>query len=289
MYDVIVIGKGPAGITSAIYAKRAGLNILVIGKGIGALEKTDKIENYYGFEEPIEGKKLVEKGIKQAENLGITVIEDEVTGINYEKNFIVKAIKQNYETKTVILATGTNRKSPQIKGIKEFEGKGVSYCAVCDAFFYRQKDVAVLGDGDYAISEALELLPVAKSVTILTNGRKPMEIRSENIKFNAKEINEFRGESKINEVEFKDNTKLSVDGIFIAEGFATSIDLARKIGAQTNGNQIKVDENMQTTVPGLFAAGDCTGGLLQISKAVYEGTKAGLSVINYIRKQKAMI
>ena len=132
-------------------------------------------------------------------------------------------------------------------------------------------------------------MPVAKSVTILTNGRKPMEIRSENIKFNAKEINEFRGESKINEVEFKDNTKLSVDGIFIAEGFATSIDLARKIGAQTNGNQIKVDENMQTTVPGLFAAGDCTGGLLQISKAVYEGTKAGLSVINYIRKQKAMI
>ena len=287
MYDVIVIGKGPAGITSAIYAKRAGLNILVIGKGIGALEKTDKIENYYGFEKPIEGKKLVEHGINQAKNLGITVIEDEVTGINYEKNFLVKAIKQNYETKTIILATGTNRKSSPIKGIKEFEGKGISYCAVCDAFFYKQKDVAVLGDGDYALSEAFELLPIAKSVTILTNGSKPIETRSTDIKFNPKVIREFRGNNTINEVEFKDNTTLPVAGVFIAEGFATSIDLARKIGAQTIGNQIKVDENMQTTVPGLFAAGDCTGGLLQISKAVYEGTKAGLSAVNYVRIQKA--
>ena len=287
MYDVIVIGKGPAGITSAIYAKRAGLNILVIGKGIGALEKTDKIENYYGFEKPIEGKKLVEHGINQAKNLGITVIEDEVTGINYEKNFIVKAIKQNYEAKTIILATGTNRKASPIKGIKEFEGKGISYCAVCDAFFYKQKDVAVLGDGDYALSEAFELLPIAKSVTILTNGSKPIETRSTDIKFNPKVIREFRGDNTINEVEFKDNTTLPVAGVFIAEGFATSIDLARKIGAQTIGNQIKVDENMQTTVPGLFAAGDCTGGLLQISKAVYEGTKAGLSAVNYVRIQKA--
>ena len=287
MYDVIVIGKGPAGITSAIYAKRAGLNILVIGKGIGALEKTDKIENYYGFEKPIEGKKLVEHGINQAKNLGITVIEDEVTGINYEKNFIVKAIKQNYEAKTIILATGTNRKASPIKGIKEFEGKGISYCAVCDAFFYKQKDVAVLGDGDYALSEAFELLPIAKSVTILTNGSKPIETRSTDIKFNPKVIREFRGDNTINEVEFKDNTTLPVAGVFIAEGFATSIDLARKIGAQTIGNQIKIDENMQTTVPGLFAAGDCTGGLLQISKAVYEGTKAGLSAVNYVRIQKA--
>ena len=279
MYDVIVIGSGPAGITAAIYAKRRSLSILVISKGMGALQKAEKIDNYYGFENGISGKALYENGIKQAKNLGIDFIEDEVINIEYINQFTIETVNSKYEAKAVILATGVSRNVPNIKGIKEFEGKGVSYCAVCDSFFYKGKDVAVLGDGNYAIHEFETLKPIASSVTILTNGNTMVENRDSSIEVNSKKIREFRGDTKLEEVEFEDNTIQNLNGVFIAMGTASSSDLARKIGARIENNNIVVNENMETTVPGLFACGDCTGGLLQISKAVYEGAKAGLAVL----------
>lgn len=268
------------GISAAIYAKRRKLSVLVISKGNGALAKTDKIENYYGFAKPISGQQLYENGLAQAKNLGIELIEDEVVSVQLEEKFEVETVNSHYQAKTVILATGTNRMVPPIKGIKEFEGKGVSYCAVCDAFFYKNKEVAVLGNGNYAIHEMEQLKPVAKEVTILTNGESIVENRNiGNIKVESKKIREFRGDSKIQEVEFEDNTIKPVQGVFVALGTASSSDLARKIGARIENNRIVVNENMETTVPGLFACGDCTGGLLQISKAVYEGAVAGLTVL----------
>lgn len=279
MYDVIVIGSGPAGITAAIYSKRRNLSILVISKGNGTLQKAEKIDNYYGFENGISGKELYVNGIKQAKNLGIDFIEDEVINIEYINQFTIETVNSKYEAKAVILATGVSRNIPNIKGIKEFEGKGVSYCAVCDSFFYKGKDVAVLGDGNYAIHEFETLKPVASSVTILTNGNTMVENRDSSIEVNSKKIREFRGDTKLEEVEFEDNTIQNLNGVFIAMGTASSSDLARKIGARIENNNIVVNENMETTVPGLFACGDCTGGLLQISKAVYEGAKAGLAVL----------
>lgn len=279
MYDVIVIGSGPAGITAAIYAKRRNLSILVISKGNGTLQKAEKIDNYYGFENGISGKELYVNGIKQAKNLGIDFIEDEVINIEYVNQFTIETVNSKYEAKAVILATGVSRNVPNIKGIKEFEGKGVSYCAVCDSFFYKGKDVAVLGDGNYAIHEFETLKPIASSVTILTNGNTMVENRDSSIEVNSKKIREFRGDTKLEEVEFEDNTIQNLNGVFIAMGTASSSDLARKIGARIENNNIIVNENMETTVPGLFACGDCTGGLLQISKAVYEGAKAGLAVL----------
>ena len=279
MYDVIVIGSGPAGITAAIYAKRRSLSILVISKGMGALQKAEKIDNYYGFENGISGKELYVNGIKQAKNLGIDFIEDEVINIEYINQFTIETVNSKYEAKAVILATGVSRNVPNIKGIKEFEGKGVSYCAVCDSFFYKGKDVAVLGDGNYAIHEFETLKPVASSVTILTNGNTMVENRDSSIEVNSKKIREFRGDTKLEKVEFEDNTIQNLNGVFIAMGTASSSDLARKIGARIENNNIIVNKNMETTVPGLFACGDCTGGLLQISKAVYEGAKAGLAVL----------
>ena len=279
MYDVIVIGSGPAGITAAIYAKRRNLSILVISKGNGTLQKAEKIDNYYGFENGISGKELYVNGIKQAKNLGIDFIEDEVINIEYINQFTIETVNSKYEAKAVILATGVSRNVPNIKGIKEFEGKGVSYCAVCDSFFYKGKDVAVLGDGNYAIHEFETLKPIASSVTILTNGNTMVENRDSSIEVNSKKIREFRGDTKLEEVEFEDNTIQNLNGVFIAMGTASSSDLARKIGARIENNNIIVNENMETTVPGLFACGDCTGGLLQISKAVYEGAKAGLEII----------
>ena len=279
IYDVVIIGSGPAGISAALYAKRRKLSVLIISKGIGALEKAEQIENYYGFPNGITGKELYENGIRQARTLDIDMADDEVISLSYGENFEVETVNSSYKAKSVILATGSNRITPNIKGIREFEGKGVSYCAICDAFFYKGKDVAVLGNGNYAVHEMEQLKPIANSVTILTNGEEIVENRNINVEVNDKRIREFRGDNSIQEVEFEDGTKKQINGIFVALGTASSNDLARKIGARIENNHIVVDENMQTTVPGLFACGDCTGGLLQISKAVYEGAKAGLAVL----------
>ena len=193
--------------------------------------------------------------------------------------------------KTLILATGASRKTPTIKGIKEFEGKGVSYCAVCDAFFYRNKDVAVLGSGDYALSEAEELLPIARTVTILTNGEELVENRSSRaqeiyskVKTDNRQITEFRGDTTLQNVKFEDNTHLSINGVFVAIGTASSTDLAKKLGAIVENNIILVNRKMETNVQGLYACGDCIGAPYQIAKAVNEGMLAGIEVISYLKK-----
>src|SRR5699024_1428136 len=148
-----------------------------------------------------------------------------------------------FESKYVVLATGVSRNVPNIRGIKEFEGKGVSYCAICDAFFYRNKNVAVLGSGNYAIHEAEILKPVAKSVTLLTNNEKLVENRDIDLNVNEKKIREVRGYDKVDEVVFDDDTKEKVNGIFVAIGTASTNDLARKIGARVENNNIVVNEN----------------------------------------------
>lgn len=282
MYDVIIIGSGPAGISAAIYLKRAKKNILVVSNGKSALQKAHKIENYYGIES-ISGEELHKVGIKQVERLGVPIEKDEVINISFDRHFIVTTVNREFEAKKVIIATGTNRMAPNIKGIKEFEGKGVSYCAICDAFFYRNKDVAVIGNGNYAIHEAKQLKPVAKSVTILTDGKEMVQNRDAS-DFDVEEtpIREFRGGNRIEEVEFDNNNTKKIDGVFVAIGTASSTDLAKKIGAVVKNNNIVVNENMETTVKGLYACGDCTGGLLQVNKAVYEGAIAALDIVKNI-------
>ena len=187
--------------------------------------------------------------------------------------------------KNIILATGVSRNKSNIEGIKEFEGKGISYCAICDAAFYRGKNVAVLGNGPYAIQEINELLPIAESVTMLTNGNEVLDNISKNIIVNKKKIKRFVGNKKIEEIQFEDGTTQRIDGVFIAEGVASSVDFAKKIGARVEKNYIIVNDKMETNVPNIYACGDCTGGILQISKAVYQGTVAGLEVINKLKCQ----
>lgn len=285
MYDVIIIGSGPAGVSAAIYAKRGGANVLVITKDTGTLGKAKKIENYYGFKS-VTGEELYKNGLEQLKHLNIEILKDEVVQLNYTNQFEVTTVNNVFESKYVVLATGVSRNVPNIKGIKEFEGKGISYCAICDAFFYRNKKVAVLGSGNYAIHEAEILKPVAKSVTLLTNSEKLVENRDIDLNINEKKIREVRGYDKVDEVVFDDDTKENVNGIFVAIGTASTNDLARKIGARIENNNIVVNENLETTVPGLYACGDCTGGILQISKATYEGTKVGLEIVNTIKNNK---
>jgi len=284
MYDIIIIGSGPAGVSAAVYAKRGGANVLVISKDTGTLGKAKKIENYYGFKN-ISGKDLYENGLKQLENLNIEFVKDEVVQLNYTSQFEVTTVNNIFQANYLVLATGVSRNVPNIKGIKEFEGKGVSYCAICDAFFYRNKDVAVLGSGNYAIHEAEILKPVVKSVTLLTNSEKLVENRDIDLNVNEKKVREVRGFEKVDEIVFEDNTAQNINGIFVAIGTASTNDLARKIGARVENNKIIVNDNLETTVPNLYACGDCTGGILQISKATYEGTKVGLEIVNKLKNK----
>lgn len=283
MSNVVIIGNGPAGISAALYTTRAGIDTTIIGKDYGALLKATEIENYYGFPNPISGKQLIEDGMEQAKRLGAKIVSDEVVGLSYGDKLMVLTKDKQYSGDSVIIATGTSRATPKIKGLKEYEGHGVSYCAVCDAFFYRGKDVAVLGNGEYALHEALELISTSKSVTILTNGKELTTEVPSTIKVNTDAIEAFSGSETLEKVIFQNGNSMDISGLFVAVGVAGSTDLAKKIGANIENNKILVDGNMVTNIPGLYAAGDCTGGLLQISKAVYEGAKAGSEIIKYIR------
>lgn len=283
MPKVIIVGNGPAGVSASLYIKRGGADVQIIGKDMGALGKAEKIENYYGFKDGITGEELIKTGIIQAKNLGVEVINDEVVGISYDGNFIVKTKQDEYKSDALIMATGTARKAPAIKGLSELEGRGVSYCAVCDAFFYRGKDVAILGNGEYALNEANEIANVANSVTILTNGKNSEADFGEYKVINT-EIAELKGEERLEKVLFKDKTEINVSGVFVAVGTASTSDLARKIGAFIENNKIVVNDKMETNIPGLFAAGDCTGNMLQVAKAVYEGAVAGTETLKFVRK-----
>lgn len=287
MYDVIVCGKGPAGIQAAVYAKRANMNVLIIGKDGGALAKTDKIANYFGFD-LITGPELLQKGFDQAEKLDIEIKTEEVTGVSYAMmgGYEVSTNQAKYETKSVILATGSPRASLPIKGIKEYEGKGVSYCAICDAFFYRKKIVAVLGNADYAAQEAHELVEVADQVIVFTNGLEATGHFDERVKIVTDKISEIVGENTVRGVQLETGETIEVAGVFVAIGSASATDLALKMGALVEKNKIIVDEKQASNVPGLFAAGDCTPGLMQIAKAVGEGCTAGLEAVAYVRSIK---
>ena len=281
--QIVIVGNGPAGISAALYAVRAGVHTTVIGKDAGSLTRADKVENYYGFVDAIEGKTLVDNGIKQAERLGVHLVREEVVGLDFEDKLVVKTTEGNFAADAVILATGAQRTAAKVDGVDRLEGRGVSYCATCDAFFYRGKDVAVIGTGEYALHEALDLLPVVGSVTILTNGGQPEVEIPERIKVVTEAIQSIDGTDAVSGVSFKNGEQLTVSGVFMAIGVAGSGALAKKLGANVQGTKIIVDAKMQTGIPGLYAAGDCTGGLLQIVKAAHEGAIAGMEASKYLR------
>lgn len=286
MFDAVIIGAGPAGISAGLYLKRANKNVLILYHGESQLEKAHKIDNFYGFPLGITGKDLYINGINQAVNLGIEVKDLEVLSIqmNEKMEYTIRTSEEEFNSKVVILATGNKKLRPNIKGVELFEGSGVSYCAICDGFFYRKKNVVVIGSGTYAISEATELKNVTPNVTILTNG---LELNgTTDIPVITKEIKEIVGEGRVSGVKFMDDTTLDVNGVFIALGEAGGADFAKKLGIYMEKDNIVVDENMRTNIPGVYACGNVVGGLLQINKAAYEGAKAGLDAVKYINEKR---
>ena len=284
MPNIVIIGSGPAGVSAALYAVRAGVDTTVLTKGPGALDRAEKIENYYGFAEPISGAELERRSIANAKRLGVQFVPAEAVGLTYTDKLTVETLSGNYPADAVILATGASRAVPRVPGLAGLEGHGVSYCAACDAFFYRGKAVAVLGSGEYALHEVQALLPVAGSVALLTNGAPLTAQFPPEVKVYPQKVEAILGEKVVTGVQLSGGETLEASGVFVALGVAGSTALARKLGAAVEGSRVVVDETMQTTVPGLYAAGDCTGGLLQVAKAVYEGALAGTEAAKALRK-----
>ncbi len=284
MPSVIIVGSGPAGISAALYTQRGGIETTVISSHAGALLKAEKIENYYGFADAVSGKKLYNDGIEGAKRLGVTFIDDEAVSLSFDGNFTVKTVNGVYNADAVLLATGTSRLAPNIPGLKDFEGKGVSFCAVCDGFFFKNKKVGVIGNGEYALHEANVLSGVAESVTIFTDGEEAVAKFPDSMTVRKEKIKNIGGKPMAIKLEL-DGKEETVSGLFIAYKTAGSTALAKKVGAAVDKNRIVVNENMQTNISGLFAAGDCTGGLLQISKAVYEGAKAGTEIVRLLKEK----
>ena len=202
MARVVVIGSGPAGVSAALYARRGGAEVTVVSRGeqTGALAKAHLIENYYGLEEPVSGAELLRRGIAGARKLGVEFTEDEVLSLAFDDSFtgfLVEGRKAKLAADSVILAAGAARSSLKLPGIAAFEGKGVSYCAVCDAFFYRGKAVAVIGAGEYALHEAQALLPHAARVVLLTNGAEPAVAVPADIEVQTGALAAIEGETRV--------------------------------------------------------------------------------------------
>ncbi|MCR3905954.1 MAG: FAD-dependent oxidoreductase [Tenericutes bacterium] len=284
MKEIIIIGYGPAGISAAIYLKRVGINPLVIGKDLGALEGySDLIENFYGTGKPISGKELIENGIHQAQGLGIEIISESVINLKQEDDhFVVLTTNNKYQTKSVLLATGKTRQTLNIPGFVKYRGKGISMCAICDGYFYRKKKLAIVGCGPYMLHELDYLRKIADDITIFTNGNSLEETLDYPVVHDK--IIKFVGNNKIQFIETKNN-QYEVDGVFIALGIPSSVEFASQLGVIVEKNNLVVDENYQTNIDGLFAAGDIIGGKLQIAKAVYDGMLVADSIYNHINKK----
>lgn len=282
MNQVIIIGKGPAGISAAIYLKRAGIDPTVIGKDLGALgDYKSTIENYYGFSQPIDGKKLIEDGISQALYLGVNILDDTVISIKDEgDHFLVNTKSESLHTQTVLLATGKTRENLSIKGYRKFRGRGISMCATCDGYFYRRKKIGIVGCGPYMKHELEYLSRMTKDITIFTHGNT----LDEDLGFPiiTEPIVEFLGNEKITQIQTNKET-YEVDGLFIALGAPSSLEFANQLGLIVEKGNLLINSEYQTNVLGIFAAGDITGGKLQIAKAVYDGMEVADYIYKYLK------
>ncbi|MBN2251270.1 MAG: thioredoxin-disulfide reductase [Candidatus Altiarchaeota archaeon] len=300
IYDVIIVGGGPAGITSAIYAAKREMNTLLIEKGPlgGYMLLTNNIENYPGFLR-ISGPDLAGLMEEQVESLDVDIVKSEVVNIHVGDSFKKVSTPQGeYRGKSLILAVGGGHKKLEVKGEKEFTGRGVSYCATCDAPFFKGKTVAVVGGGNSAIADALYLSEISKK-TYLIHRRETLraeEARQKELKKRGVRIlvntavEEITGDKLVNGIRIRsigENTTkdIPVNGVFISIGTIPHSELAKEAGIKLDERQfIQVDRGQETNIEGVYAAGDVTGGVLQISTAVGEGCIAALSAYKHVKK-----
>jgi thioredoxin reductase (NADPH) len=300
MYDAIIIGGGPAGLTAGLYNARARLNVLLLEKLApgGQVLTTDWVENYPGFPDGISGFELMDRMKTQAENFGLPIRSEEVVGLELsDKEKIVVTNKERMEAKALILACGATPRKAGIEGEGLFTGKGVSYCATCDGPFYREQDVAVIGGGDTAVEEAIFLTRFARKIYLVhrrdelraTKLLQERAVAEEKIEFVWDTVPfKVLGQSGVEGIELKnvksgETARREVQGVFIFIGTVPSTDLVKGLLELDENGFVITDDHMQTSIPGVFAAGDMRSKpFRQIATAVGEGAAASYSVEKYL-------
>ncbi|MCD6215936.1 MAG: FAD-dependent oxidoreductase [Candidatus Aenigmarchaeota archaeon] len=297
VFDLIILGAGPAGLSAAIYASRYNLNFLVVRKDKGLASETNEVENYLGIY-PVTGLELTNRFETHAKNFGTKIINEEIISIEKkDKAFTVKTINGEYKSRAIIYAVGGKKRKLEVEGEKKFIGKGVSYCATCDAPFFKNKTVGVVGGANAAVEAALLLSEFAQKVYIIyrkdklravpylvekIKQRKNIEVLYNNT---VKKIN---GKISVESVKLDNEKELKMDGLFVEIGHVPNYQLAEKLGVKiSEDKRVVVDQNMSTNIAGFFAAGDVTTGsnkFDQIITAAAEGAIAASAAYKFILK-----
>jgi thioredoxin reductase (NADPH) len=299
-YDVVIIGGGPAGLSAGIYTARARLNSLLVERGAvgGQIVNAEWVENYPGFAESISGLALTEAMHQQAAKFGLETLLADVAGIKKKgRGFIVNTSGGDFEAKAIIIAGGLERQKLGVPGEAEFTGRGVSYCATCDGPFFRDKEVVVVGGGNVAITEAIELTKFASKVTVI---HRRDELRATKIlqekAFAEKKIeflwdsvleeisgNNFVTGVKVNNVKTQKKSVLNVSGVFMGVGFKPNTGYLKDNVRLDDNGAVITNEKMETSTPGIFAAGDIrSGSIRQVIAAAGDGAVAAIGAERYI-------
>lgn len=288
MRKCVIIGAGPAGMNAALYLKRAGIDVTIIEKNIpgGEMLKTNKIENYLGFES-IDGGELALKMSKQIKDLGIKIIKDKVLKVIKKEKFIVERENEKIETDYVIVATGRTPRKLGLRGEDELTGKGISYCAVCDGAFYRGKNVAVIGGGDAALTEALYLSDLCEKVyVIVRHDLRASDILQSRVKDKENiiviknvNVSKLDYDDSLSSITLDDGKTLPISGMFIAIGGTPQLGFLNDLNVTMKNGYIVTNDKMESSVKGLYAIGDVRyKDYYQIVTAVSDGAVAALSI-----------
>jgi thioredoxin reductase (NADPH) len=297
LYDVVIIGAGPAGIQAAIHASRKKTDVLVLGRIENSALYSAHVENYACIEGVQEGKDLLEAGHRQLKKFGARTAEDDVLKISQDDSLFHLELESGSEisTRTIIFAMGVSKKKLGAPGEKELAGRGVSYCVDCDANFYRGATVAVAGDRSAAVDGALTLLGYADKVYLIT---KQLDVSQElrerleqsSVEVLAKnQVKSIQGENSVTGILLETGDSLAVDGIFIELGSKGALELATLIGVELDTEHFKyinTNRKQETNIPGIYAAGDIVGPPYQMAKAVGEGCVAGMEAAGFARRLK---
>ena len=299
LYDVIILGTGPAGLQAAIHAARKKARVLVLGRPESSSLYKAHIENYCCVPGVKTGEELLLTGMQQAEYFGAELLKEDVVAtaaLQDEAYQVTTESGKTYSAYALIISTGVTRKGLGLKGEKDLVGRGVSYCVDCDANFYRDAVVAVVGDGSAAAYGAVTLSKIAKEVTLIitkdlkVNPALKAELEKGNVIVAAgSKVKELRGTDKLDAVILSDGTELSLDGLFIEKGAKGAMQLAAFLGVSLDPEKftyIVTDRKQATNIPGIYAAGDICGPPFQMAKAVGEGCVAGLSAGSFALKKR---